>query len=244
MEATSEQIIALTKLQHIDLERVRLNRELDELPQKQQILDVRNKQAVIQQKLEAIEGMRKDAETKLAHAQGEDADIERRQSLAQSLMSQADQDYRMVSAHAKELDGFAERREVLAEEILGLFAKLEQIQKLESEIAGMTAALAEKEQALIESYRKDGGEILRAISSFDAEREQLCQIVGEQILGQYERIAKSKQGVALAYLNENACNTCRSKFDSSRVLGLRQEAPLTICPQCGRLMVVDKRYNG
>lgn len=244
MEATSEQIIALTKLQHIDLERARLNRELDALPQKQQILDVRNKQSVVQQKLEAIEGMRKDAETKLAHAQGEDADIERRQSLAQSLMNQTDQDYRTVSAHAKELEGFAERRELLAEEILGLFAKIEQIEKLESEIAGMTAALEEKEQAFIESYRKDGGEILRAISSFDGERQQLCEVIGQQLLGHYERIAKSKQGVALAYLSENACNTCRSKFDASRVLGLRQEAPLAICPQCGRLMVVDKRYNG
>ena len=244
MEATSQQLMALMKLQHIDLECARLNKELDQLPQKQQILDVRAKKATVQQKMQAVESMRKDAETKLACAQGEDADIERRMSLAQSLINQASEDYRLVSSHTKELEGFAERRELLAEEILGLFAKLEQISQVEGQIAGMTAQLETKEQALIESYRKDGGEILRAVGAFEPERAQLRQLIGEDLTDRYDRIAKSKQGVALCSLSENACNTCRSKFDPSRVLALRQEAPLTICPQCGRLMVVDKRYNG
>ena len=244
MEATNTQINALMKLQHIDLECARLNKELDQLPQKQQILDVRAKVSAVQQKLQAVETMRKDSETKLACAQGEDADIERRMSLAQSLINQASEDYRLVASHSKELEGFAQRREVLAEEILGLLSKLEQIAQLEEQISDMLAALEEKEQAFIESYRKEGGEILRAVKSFEPERVQLRRTAGEELAGRYDRISKSKNGVALCYLADNACSTCRSRFDSSRVLGLRQEAPLAICPQCGRLMVVDKRYNG
>ena len=244
MEATSQQIMALMKLQHIDLECARLNKELEDLPQKQQILEIRAKRSAVQQKLQAAEGMRKGTEAKLACAQDEDADIKRRQELAQSLINQSSEDYRLVAAHSKELEGFAERREFLSEEILSLFGKLEQIAQLEKQISDLLAQLDHKEQALTDSYKKEGGEILQLIKTYDPERKQLREMAGEELVGKYERIAKSKNGVALCYLNDTSCNTCRSKFDPSRVLGLRQEAPLTICPQCGRLMVVDKRYNG
>lgn len=244
MQATSEQIIALTKLQHIDIECARMRRELDGLPQKQKIVDIRKKKSAIQQKQRALVGMRKDAETQRVHAQGEDADLERKERDAQDAINHAGGDYRSIAMHSKELDGYAKRRATLADELSGLNAKLGEIRTLESEIEGMLASLSSKEDSYIASYQYEGGELLRAINEHAPEREALTAIIGPDIMALYERIAKAKNGIALAYLDGSACNTCRSSFDQSRVLGLRAEAPLTICPQCGRLMVVDKRYNG
>ena len=47
MQVTQEQIAALLKLQAIDSECARLNKQLDELPQKMAILDVRHKKAAL-----------------------------------------------------------------------------------------------------------------------------------------------------------------------------------------------------
>lgn len=244
MDATQEQIAALMKLQHIDLECARLQKELDGLAQKPQILEVRKKLAALAEKQRSVEAVQKDTRGKLVHVEGEDADLCAKQDEAQNAINRAAGDFRSVSAHTKELEGYADRRETLAGEMEELHAKLAQVDMLMQEIERMQAAFSAKEEELVASYKEQGGKILAAIAQRKPERDALAHAVGQGIMPQFERIAKSKGGVALAYLNEDQCNTCRTKFDQSRVLGLRQEAPLTLCPACGRLMVVDKRYNG
>ena len=84
MQVTQEQIAALLKLQAIDSECARLNKQLDELPQKMAILDVRHKKAALAEKRRTIVGMHKDTQTQLAHAEGEDADLARKSKVAQA----------------------------------------------------------------------------------------------------------------------------------------------------------------
>ena len=119
------------------------------------------------------------------------------------------------------------------------------MEKLESEIDTIEASLCAKEEKLIAEYRAKGGEILARVNQFKPERDRMVAFVNDsKLLATYERIAKAKGGVALSALNENACTVCRTTFDHSRVLGLRAESPLSVCPSCGRLMVVDKKYRG
>ena len=119
------------------------------------------------------------------------------------------------------------------------------MEKLEGEIDTIEASLCAKEEKLIAEYRAKGGEILARVNQFKPERDRMVAFVNDQkLLATYERIAKAKGGVALSSLNENACTVCRTTFDHSRVLGLRTEAPLSVCPSCGRLMVIDKKYRG
>ena len=245
MQATQEQIAALLKIQGIDLECSRLTKQLDGLPQKKAILDVRHKKAAVAEKRRTIVGMKKDAETQLAHAQGEDANLERKSATAQNLIDAAAGDFRSINAHSKELSGYVKRRETLAGEIADLTNKLAQMEKLAGEIDSIEAVLAKKEEALIAEYREQGGKLLAQINQFKPERERMVSLVADaKLIGTYERIAKAKGGVALAHLDENGCSVCRTTFDHSRVLGLRAEAPLSMCPSCGRLMVVGNRYRG
>lgn len=245
MQATQEQIAALLKIQGIDLECVRLNKQLDELPQKTAILDARRKKAAVAEKRRAVIGMKKDAETQLAHAEGEDANLARKSATAQNLIDTAAGDYRSITARSKELSGYSKRRETLAGEIADLHNKLAQMEKLQGEIDSIESALSKNEEALIAEYRAKGGELVAKLNQFKPERDRMVALVGDaKLLGTYERIAKSKGGVALTHLDENGCGVCRTTFDHSRVLGLRAEAPLTICPSCGRLMVVGNKYRG
>ena len=130
MQVTQEQIAALLKLQAIDSECARLNKQLDELPQKMAILDVRHKKAALAEKRRTIVGMHKDTQTQLAHAEGEDADLARKSKVAQDLIDTAGGDYRSITLHSKELSGYQKRRDTLVDEIAGYKEKLAQMEKL------------------------------------------------------------------------------------------------------------------
>ena len=165
--------------------------------------------------------------------------------MAQDLIDTAGGDYRSITLHSKELSGYQKRRDTLVDEIAGYKEKLAQMEKLEGEIDTIEASLCAKEEKLIAEYRAKGGEILARVNQFKPERDRMVAFVNDsKLLATYERIAKAKGGVALSALNENACTVCRTTFDHSRVLGLRAEGPLSVCPSCGRLMVVDKKYRG
>lgn len=244
MQATSEQIISLIKLQHIDLTIAQIERQVDALPQKQALAALNEKRVAIQRKQRALIGGRKDLELKLESLLEEKKDLAKKQDEAQQRISAASHDYREVSSNSEALSAYAEEHEALCERISATEAQILEVSSLEPQVETMLVRLAEQEKSLVASYREEAGKLLAQTTSMKEERAELAETVGAQIMAHYDRIAKAKQGVALAHLNEGACNTCRTTFDQSRVLSLRTEYPLSFCPHCGRLMVIDKRYAG
>ena len=244
MQATSDQIIGLTKLQHVDLSIAQLERRLDALPQKQAIVDVRTKRSAILQKHRALSEAREQAASQLDALLSQDEAEMRKAEAAQRAIEAASGDYRTVSARSAELEETASRREELAGRIDALKERLAEISGVEPQVSAMLARLDERERELIEDYRREGGAILSKTAALKDERAGLVELVGAQLMAHYDRVAKAKQGVALAHLVDGACNTCRASIDPSRVLILRSEYPLSFCPHCGRLMVVDRRYAG
>ncbi len=244
MQATSEQILGLTKLQHVDLSIARLDRRLDELPQKQAILEARAKRSAILQKRSALADARESAALQLESLRAQDEAESRKAELAQRAIEAASGDYRTVSFRSAELDDAARRREELEGRMQAARGRLDEISDVEGQVEAMLARLDEREKELVGQYRREGGAILSEKAAFEEERRGLAAIVGADLMGRYERVAKAKQGVALCHLVDGACNTCRARIDPSRVLVLRSEYPLSVCPHCGRLMVVDRRYAG
>ena len=244
MQATSDQIIGLTKLQHVDLSIAQLERRIDALPQKQGIAEAREKRSAIQQKRRALLGARKDAETQIASLREQEQAQAEKLEAAQRAIEEAAGDYRVATARSAELEEISQRQAEIADQIASIAARLADIEGMEPQIDAMLSRLDEREAALVEEYRREGGALLAKIGALKGERAQLVETVGADIMAVYDRIARAKQGVALAHLVDGACNTCRTKIDPSKVLVLRSEYPLSQCPHCGRLMVVDKRYAG
>lgn len=244
MQATSEQIMSLIRLQHTDLTIAHIERQVDDLPQKQTLTALKEKQSAIQRKQRALIGGRKDLELNLESLLEEERNLVKRQDEAQQRINAASSDYKEVSSSSEALSTYAEDLEALRGRISSTETQILEISSLEPQVETMLARLSEKEKGLIASYREEGGKLLAKVASLKEEREALADAIGEQIMGHYNHIAKAKQGVALAHLNEGACNTCRTSFDQSRVLSLRMDYPLSFCPHCGRLMVIDKRYAG
>lgn len=237
MEATREDIEGLFELQRIDLEIKRLTKELDELPQRGVIVAAREKKAAIQAKAEKVAELKRATSKKITRIDDEDASLAKKEAGVQAAIDAAHGDFRNVEARTKELAGIVRRRATIAEDRAGVAAELDKIGTMEAQIALALEEVEAKEQQAIDSFQKQGGDLKLAIAKLEAGRGQVEAKVSPELAKIYGRTA-ARAGVAIAVLDGNRCGACRTAIDGGRLIDLRSQAPLGICPSCKRLLVI------
>ena len=155
----------------------------------------------------------------------------------QAAIDAAHGDFRNVEARTKELAGIVRRRATIAEDRAGVAAELDKISAMEAQISLALEEIAAKEQEAIDSFQKQGGDLKLAIAKLEAARGQVEAKVSPQLLDVYNRTA-ARSGVAIGVLDGNRCGACRTVIDGGRLIDLRNQAPLGMCPSCKRLLVI------
>ena len=228
----------LLNLQHVDMELLRAQKKLAELPQRQAILALREKMASIKEKYEKVAALKKEAEHKLTLVSDEDARLAEKQRATQAAIDEARGDYRSIEARTKELNGFAKRRATLEGELDKLGAELDKITQLETQVKRAYDDVARQEATQVASFQQEGGALKNAIARMEAQRKAVSAEVPATLLGEYERAAKRGGGIGISRLSEGRCGACRSVIDGGRLIELKNQAPLGTCPHCKRLLVV------
>ena len=134
--------------------------------------------------------------------------------------------------------------EATRDDIEGLF----ELQRIDLEIKRLSKELDELPQrgiivaardkkTAIEAFQKQGGDLKLAIAKLEAARGQVETKVSPQLLDVYNRTA-ARSGVAIGVLDGNRCGACRTVIDGGRLIDLRNQAPLGMCPSCKRLLVI------
>ena len=239
MHATYEQVDALQSLQDIDIQIVRARKEVDELPEKQQIFDLRQKRAAIQQKRKSVLELKDMAITQVSRLEDDVANIERMVIAAQQHIEASKGDFRRAGNASKELEGHVKHLDDLQAQLEAARKRSAEANEVLNQIGTALDALAKKEEQLVAAYREKGGRLLALIAELEPQREAFVQQIPTDVLDQYTRLLKGKQGVAVAHLQGEACDACRGTMDQAHMVALRAEAPLSICPKCGRLLVVE-----
>ena len=238
MEATREDIEGLFELQRIDLEVKRLTKELDDLPQRSIIVAAREKTTEIEAKAEKVAELKRVTARKITRIDDEDASLAKKEAGVQAAIDAAHGDFRNVEARTKELAGIVRRRGTIAEERIGVQAELDKITAMEAQIALALEERAAKEQQAIDSFQKQGGDLKLAIAKLEAGRGQVEAKVDAELVRSYDRIAARSGGVSVGVLDGSRCGVCRMPIEGGRLIDLRSQAPLGICPSCKRLLVI------
>ena len=233
MEATRDDIEGLFELQRIDLEIKRLSKELDELPQRGIIVAARDKKTAIEAKSEQVAELKRATTKKITRIDDEDASLAKKEAGVQAAIDVAHGDFRNVEARTKELAGIVRRRATIA----AVAAELDKISTMEAQISLALEEIGAKEQEAIDSFQKQGGDLKLAIAKLEAARGQVETKVSPQLLDVYNRTA-ARSGVAIGVLDGNRCGACRTVIDGGRLIDLRNQAPLGMCPSCKRLLVI------
>ena len=77
-----------------------------------------------------------------------------------------------------------------------------------------------------------------AIAQAEAEHKQLAETLNAELCRAYERSCHECGGIGVAELVDGSCSACRSAFDSTRISRIKQDAPVSRCPSCRRLLIV------
>ena len=236
---TVEATQALVELQEHDLTLMRLNKQLDEMPEKRAILAARGKIAelrVLQARaatgLTGVEAQVRRGEDQLRVLN------ERIKTEQDKLLSGAVKNPKELQAISLELDSLKRRADALEADTL---AKMEQRETSVAHAAKVAAAISTGESTeahLTERFREHGGTLLAAIDTENRAREALMRGLPADLRARYEGMRDSRHGLTVGVLREGMCSACRVGLPAGKVEELVRGPDVGVCPNCNRLLIV------
>lgn len=239
MQVTPDEIDALYDVQEIDLEISRLEKQLDELPQRDAILKARQKREAISEKLKQVEALRKDATKKLTKINDEDASLQKKEDGVQAAIEAAGDDFRKAEARTKELDGIFRRRKELSANRDAVTSELNKIKALEAQVNTALNELDVTEEQATQSFKSQGTALMSSISENKGKREAILANVSTDVGRLYNKTSALFDTVFIGKLDGGACSVCRAKIEPGRLIAIQSEAPLSTCPSCKRLLIIE-----
>ena len=76
----------------------------------------------------------------------------------------------------------------------------------------------------------------KKIEELKSDREKIASSIDNDLLDQYNRIFKSKKGVAVSELVNDICSGCHMKVTPTTAGMVRAEKVVSTCDQCGRIL--------
>ena len=230
---------ALTELQEHDLAILRLEKELEEMPEKRAILTTRAKIAEIenlrertQAAIHAMDIVSKRIEDQIAVLGVKMAGEQ------DKLVSGTVANPKELQAVSMELDALRRRVTVLETELMAEMQKREngdaQLAKIEAALANGRAA----ETSLTQRFKEHGSEVLEHIESEKRARAALIASLDADVRTRYESIRESRHGIAVGSLQGSMCSACRVNLPAGKVSALESGPDVGVCPSCGRILIV------
>ena len=134
-----------------------------------------------------------------------------------------------ITRYEKEVDDLETRELELMEEMDVVRGTLKSAQAARAH----DRTLVEEDLASIAQRRERMETERREVA---AEREALASQVPEAILPLYNRLMKSKAGLAVAPLQEGKCGGCHMKLIASTVVAVQTDKEIARCEDCGRIL--------
>jgi uncharacterized protein len=137
-----------------------------------------------------------------------------------------------VVRYEKEVDDY-ETREL---ECMEVSDGLRRAQAAAEAALGQTKKHVEEDLTSIAERRQN---LLAEQAEVRTERLRLAEGTSPTVLPLYERLLKSKDGVAISPLHEGRCGGCHMRLISSTVIKVMAGKEVTQCEDCGRILYPD-----
>jgi len=230
---------ALRQLQEIDLSRLRLQRRAEEMPELEALKQVLGKIDEVGEKSKQISATRSNAEVEMQQLADEDAELVIKAESIENEISETS-DFRLVQSLTTELEGIAKRRNKVEFDTGKLSDRITKISGVEDQVSDAFSKLEARRTALEEKIAAAMEEIDTSLASLAAEREGLVASLPADIMAEYDRLRESKNGIAVGVLQDGHCSACRVEFPEGKLVGLQAGPEVATCPQCHRILIVEK----
>ncbi|MDR2036062.1 MAG: hypothetical protein LBP91_05285 [Coriobacteriales bacterium] len=226
----------LRALSDIDVSILRIKKQLDELPHKQQILEVRQKSKELELKALQVQQMANEVARTLVLLSDETQHSDEQIAHAQSVLDKTNE-YRETSNLVAEIEMLATRKAQLEEDSLIQMEKQEKIAGVGAQVAEAARKLEAEEQAYTDAYRDAGGRLKQEIFDLQHAREALVATLPENLARDYLSAVEKKTGIGAAHLIDNRCSGCFCTLSEGQLAKLFEGPLIGICPNCNRILV-------
>ena len=237
----TDDLAQLLELQRIDSRISRLEHLLDELPEQLQLDEVETERREVQAEHDARQLDLERATADLRKLEREVDQLGQRREAEQVRMYSGD------ITNAKELQSLRaeitslERR--ISEHEDAMLEVMERIETAENASAALEEQGSELDGRIAEltAARDDAAAgHLAELGELKVARDRQREVVEDDLMERYDAVRdRLGGGVAVGELREGMCTACRIELPLAEARELRSGPPLTTCPQCRRLLVVD-----
>jgi len=231
--AINPQILALHRLQKEDRRLASIERKLGNIPKRLKEMDTDYEK--LSKMLDAEVGKLEDSRAFRRDQQMQLEDEEHHISQSKARLNQIKTN-RELNATQREIET-TRRMATARQDELGKISAA--IADAEQRIEGMKKALDE----LGEAFKAEREKLEASKSKLDKRmekarksRELLTKDVEEKLLRDYERIRKTRSGIAFVPARERRCLACEMKVPHSHYVSLRRGDEIIDCENCGRLL--------
>lgn len=122
---------------------------------------------------------------------------------------------------------------------LGLMEEAESLKPQLAEAEKTYASEKAKYEAQIAALSEKEANLKARISELESSRSEYTASLDEDLLDRYERLFKSKHGLAVVALEHDVCTGCHVKVTTQTAIELRAGKSIVSCPQCGRILYLE-----
>lgn len=229
----SSKIEDLLVIQDRDRRINRLEREIEDLPQRQRLIE-----AQLDSHKKALHDAEEDIRKKGLEQKDIESQIEQRQERIRKFRQQQfevknNDDYKafekQIEAQTKEIAALEERQ-------LDIMEALEQLEQV---CDTKQAALKEEEQVVavdMEQFKQRVANLQKELDEVKADRAKLAEAMDPEWLSRYDRLFAHLKDFAVVSVENGACGGCHMKLPPQAAHDARRLDSMTLCMYCGRML--------
>ncbi|MCM8782000.1 MAG: C4-type zinc ribbon domain-containing protein [Candidatus Omnitrophica bacterium] len=235
--AVDDQIRLLIDLQKLDSQIYKLRKELVNQPALINNLEenFKQKEATLKKKEEELKSLSIKRKEKELELDTKEAGIKKLQ--IQLYQIKTNKEYQAME---NEIASQKADVSVLEEDIIKI---LDEIDGCTEEIARQMAILNQERQRFNEEKNRIDArtrEIEASLQGLYSERASLTQKIEKEFLEKYERILRSKDGVAMVEVRGDACGGCNINLPPQVINEIRLKQELIFCGSCARILYIEE----
>ncbi len=239
-DPSADELALLLDLQATDSRRRKLRRQLDVLPQQQELAAARELNQRLAEELDEVSVALERVGAEQRQFEREvDVLTQRRDAEQARLYDGTVTNQREMRSVKAEIDTTVRRIEEHEELLLDALERGEELESRRSQLEAGRASATARAAELAEERDAAAADLLRELDSLAATRDEQAEQLPRALLQRYEQVAARPGGAAVGKLAGNTCTACGITLSYADVGELLAGPPLTECPQCGRLLVID-----
>ncbi|MGC8871296.1 MAG: zinc ribbon domain-containing protein [Caldimicrobium sp.] len=235
-----EDIVRLIELQKIDLEILKLEKSVAEVPQA--LKKAKKERDLLKEKVNVLEKAIEEKEKQKNLFEEELKEEQKRLKQTQARLTQirGSRDYQIL---LREIDEMKKTIRIKEDEILKLMEEIENLSKERDNLKNQL----EKVQAVLEEetkkFEKFCEEINAEKESLLKKRKEIAEKISGGVLRKYELIRQKKGGVGIAAVENGVCEGCFMSIPPQLYNELQKDNRFYECPHCKRIIYFKRIYH-